>query len=143
MLLTDHRDADTLCRIAGMDMLYQPSDEELRAAADRILHQAGLTVKDLDAVVTGLSGDRDNDAVYRTFLQQYCPETPVVWYKHLFGESFCASAFGVYAGAVCLHKKLIPSHLLYNTSEEISNPKHILVHNHFQNKDHSLILLTL
>lgn len=143
MLLTAHRDADTLCRIAGMDMLYQPSDEELRAAADRILHQAGLTVKDLDAVVSGLSGDQDNDAVYQNFLRQYCPETPVVWYKHLFGESFCASAFGVYAGAVCLHKKLIPSHLLYNTSEEISNPKHILVHNHFQNKDHSLILLTL
>lgn len=143
VLLTDHSDSDTLCKLAGMDMLYQPSDEELRAAAERLLHQAGLTVKDLDAVVTGLSGDRDNDAVYRAFLQQYCPETPVVWYKHLFGESFCASAFGVYVGAVCLHKELIPGHLLYNTAEAIAKPRHLLVHNHFQNKDHSLILLSL
>jgi 3-oxoacyl-(acyl-carrier-protein) synthase len=143
LLLTDQVDTDTLCKLVGMDMLYQPGVEALQAAADRLLQQAGISIQDLDAVVTGLSGDKDNDAVYRNFLRQYCPETPVVWYKHIFGESFCASAFGVYVGAECLRKKLMPSHLLYNASEGISNPKYILVHNHFQNKDHSLILLSL
>ena len=143
MLLTDHADADTLCQLAGMDMLYEPTIDELRTAAERLLQKAGLTVGELSAVVLGLSGDRDNDRVYLDFRNALCPDTPTVWYKHLFGESFCASAFGVYVGAECLHKKLIPSHLLYNTSEEISNPKYILVHNHFQNKDHSLILLSL
>ena len=143
MLLSDHSGDGTLCRLAGMDMLYRPSTQELLSAADRLLQQAGITANDLDAVVTGLSGDRDNDAVYRTFLQQYCPDTPVVWYKHIFGESFCASAFGVYVGALCLHKQQIPCHLLYNAGESVSHPKHILVHNHFQDKDHSLTLLAL
>ena len=143
LLLTDHADTDTLCKLVGMDMLYQSGVEALQASAERLLQLAGITIQDLDAVVAGLSGDKDNDAVYRNFLRQYCPETPVVWYKHIFGESFCASAFGVYVGAECLRKKLIPNHLLYNASEGFSNPKYILVHNHFQNKDHSLILLSL
>ena len=143
MLLTDQADEDTLCKISGMEMLYEPSLNDLQAAANRLLQQAGITVNDLDAVVAGLSGDHDNDAVYHNFLSNCCPETPVVWYKHIFGESFCASAFGVYVGAECLHKKLIPSHLLYSTAKEISSPKYILVHNHFQNKDHSLTLLSL
>lgn len=143
MLLTDHADADTLCQLAGMDMLYEPTTDELRTAAERLLQKAGIAAGNLSAVVLGLSGDRDNDRVYLDFRNALCPDIPAVWYKHIFGESFCASAFGVYVGAECLHKKLIPSHLLYNTSEEISNPKYILVHNHFQNKDHSLILLSL
>ena len=142
MLLTDHADPDTLCKIEGMEMLYEPDIQDLQAAASRMLQQAGLTVQDLDAVVSGLSGDHDNDAVYNSFTKQMCPEKPVIWYKHIFGESFCASAFGVYAGALCLRHNTIPAHLLYHTSGDISGVKHILVHNHFHNKDHSLILIS-
>ena len=142
MLLTDQANPDTLCRIVGMEMLYEPSLLNLQETASRMLQQAGLTVQDLDAVVTGLSGDRDNDAVYHSFVEQFCPGKPLVWYKHIFGESFCASAFGAYVGAVCLRHKSIPAHLLFNSSENIPNPKYILVHNHFHNKDHSLILIS-
>lgn len=142
MMLTSRSNADTFCQIAGMDMLYEPSMEELLNATNRLLRKAGLDVCDLSAIVMGLSGDCDNDRVYREFRNACCPETPEVWYKHLFGESFCASAFGVYAGAVCLRQKRIPAHLLYDLSEDIMAPKHILVHNHFHNKDHSLILLS-
>lgn len=142
MLLTDQANPDTLCRIVGMEMLYEPSLLNLQETASRMLQQAGLTVQDLDAVVAGLSGDRDNDAVYHSFVEQFCPGKPLVWYKHIFGESFCASAFGAYVGAVCLRHKSIPAHLLFNSSENIPNPKYILVHNHFHNKDHSLILIS-
>ena len=142
MLLTEKSNPDTLCKIEGMDMLYEPDIQTLQAAANQLLQQAGLSIQNLDAVIAGLSGDQDNDTVYRSFLNQFCPEKPVAWYKHIFGESFCASAFGVYVGAVCLHNNSIPAHLLYNLSEGISEPKHILVHNHFHNKDHSLILIS-
>lgn len=142
MLLTDQANPDTLCKIEGMEMLYEPTIHDLKAAACRMLQQAGLTVQDLDAVVSGLSGDRDNDTVYHSFVEQFCPGKPLVWYKHIFGESFCASAFGAYVGAVCLRHKSIPAHLLFNSSENIPNPKYILVHNHFHNKDHSLILIS-
>jgi len=142
MLLTDKSDNDTLCRFAGMDMLYEPTIDELRTAAECLLQKAGLTAGDLSAVVLGLSGDQDNDRIYLDFKKALCPDTPVVWYKHIFGESFCASAFGVMVGATCLHERMIPAHLMYQPETEATAPKFILVHNHFHNKDHSLVLLS-
>ena len=143
MLLETNCDADTLCAVDGMDMLYEPDVEALGATADRLLQRAGLAKEDISAVVMGLSGDCDNDRVYRSFAGHYCPQTPIIWYKHIFGESFCASAFGIYVGAVTLHRNLVPAHLLYNRKDNLCNPTHILVYNHFHDKDHSLILLSI
>lgn len=142
MLLTDSPDPGALCRIGGMEMLYEPSRDELCAAANRLLANAGLAAGDLSALVMGLGGDRDNDRVHLDFRDAFCDDLPVVWYKHIFGESFCASAFGIYVGTTCLRKGRIPAHLLYNRESPIERPKHILVHNHFHNKDHSLVLLS-
>ena len=143
LLLTDTPAADNLCAIRAMDMLYKPNSQQLNSSLQQILAQNNLTINDISAIVLGLSGDQDNDEVYLNFAQQQCPDTPIVWYKHLFGESYCASAFGVYTGAVILQKQNIPNHLIYKEKTLTKAPiKHILVYNHFQNKDHSLILLS-
>ena len=142
MLLADKSSKSSLCKIAGMDMLYEPSIDDLCTAAKHLLEKAGIAAGDLSALVLGLSGDRDNDRVYLDFKNALCPDAPAVWYKHLFGESFCASAFGVLVGAKCLHERKIPAHLKYQPEAETAEPKFILVHNHFHNKDHSLVLLS-
>lgn len=143
LLLTDTPSADNLCSIRAMKMLYKPDSQQFVSALQRILAQNNLTVNDISAVVMGLSGDQANDEVYLNFARQQCPEIPLVWYKHLFGESYCASAFGVYAAAVILQRQTIPNHLIYKGKIAKGTPiKHILVYNHFQNKDHSLILIS-
>lgn len=143
LLLTDTASADNLCAIRAMEMLYKPDNEQLKRCLQQMLQRQNLTIDDLSAVVMGLSGDEANDEVYLNFAQQQCANTPIVWYKHLFGESYCASAFGVYTGAVILKKQRIPNHLIYKgVTNEGSPVKHVLVYNHFQNKDHSLILLS-
>ena len=143
MLLTSQRDEDTLCAIRGMKILYRASDDELRTALQQMLDHAGIALSDVDAVVMGVSGDTDNDRVYHEWHQHICPDLPIIWYKHLFGESYCASAFGVYAGALCLRRGRVPAHLLYNRTHELTAPRHILVFNHFQHKDQSITLLSL
>ena len=143
LLLTDAPADNNLCAIRTMEMLYKPDSQQLDSALQRILAQNNLTINDISAVVMGLSGDWSNDEVYLNFARQQCPDTPIVWYKHLFGESYCASAFGVYTGAVILQRQYIPSHLIYKGQTDKASPiKHILVYNHFQNKDHSLILIS-
>ena len=142
MLLSDKSNASTLCKIAGMDMLYEPSIDALCTSAKHLLKKAGISAGDLSTVVLGLSGDCDNDRVYLDFKKAISPDTPIIWYKHIFGESFCASAFGVLVGATCLHEHTIPAHLLFQPESETAEPKFILVHNHFHNKDHSLVLLS-
>ena len=142
MLLTDKSSKSSLCKIAGMDMLYEPSIDDLCSAAKRLLGKAGIAVGDLSGIVLGLSGDCNGDRIYLDFKNALCPDKPAIWYKHLFGESFCASAFGVLVGAKCLHERTIPAHLKYQPEMESAEPKIILVHNHFHNKDHSLVLLS-
>ena len=143
LLLSDEPSAQNICAIQGMDMMYRPTAQQIHDSLQRQLQKLDLCMDDISAVVMGLSGDQANDEVYMDFARQHCADTPIVWYKHLFGESYCASAFGVYTGAVILHRQRIPNHLIYKGKSDTGTPiKHILVYNHFQNKDHSLILLS-
>lgn len=142
MLLAAQQNDKSLCRIDTMDMLYKPSLDQLKDTLQKQLSSHKLTLDDIDAVVMGLSGDQHNDAIYNTFAHTFCPKKNIIWFKHLFGESFSASSLGVYTAALVLSKGYIPHHLLYNNLPPIEKPKHIIVYNHFQNKDHSIILLS-
>ncbi len=142
LLLTDTPYQENLCAIQSFDMLYKPTKPQLHEALQQCLKRNQLGIDDLSAIVMGLSGDHDNDEVYLNFAKKNCPHTPIVWYKHLFGESFCASAFGVYTAAIMLQRQYIPAHMLYAEQANGIIPKHILFYNHFQNKDHTLILLS-
>ena len=142
LLLTDKADSRNLCAIRAMSALYYPTDQQLRNELQQILNQAHISIEDISAIVMGLNGDQQNDEVYLHFAQQNCPQTPIAWYKHIFGESYCASAFGVYTAAVMLQRQQIPAHMLYSSHQGPIKPTNILVYNHFQNKDHSFILLS-
>ncbi len=143
MLLSASHSEDALCRVSGMTMLYGPDSAELQASACRLLAREGITPGNVSAVVAGLNGDCDNDRIYLDFIRNFRPDVPVMWYKHIFGESFCASALGVYAGALALHRRHIPAHLRYDDDTATVQPQYLLVHNHFHNKDHTLTLLAL
>ena len=96
-------------------------------------------------IFADVEGDRDNDDVYHELRDRAFKNTPVLWYKQMFGESFGASSFGVYVGAECLRAGRIPQHLFFFPEEAEKfqkEPRNILVYNHFHDKDHSIILLT-
>lgn len=145
MLLSLQHQDNTLCELKDMELFYRPGILQSRHAINDILLRNNLSLSDIDAVVMGWSGDQDNDDVYYELQEHIFQNTPCLWYKQLFGESFSASAFGVYVGAVCLHEGRIPTHLFHNPEEAETlhrEPKNILVYNHFQDRDHSVILLT-
>ncbi len=144
VLLSDTPTDTSLCTLRAIEMMYAPTMGEFSNRLNKILSDNDLQIQDIDAVMMGLNGDADNDRVYQQIASSFFAKTPIVWYKHLFGESFSASAFGVYVAATCLAHQNIPAHLLYhNTDTKKIAPKNVLVHNHFHNKDHSLMLLSL
>lgn len=132
---------ETLCALSGLTLMYAPSDEVLQKELTKMLQRADIQIDSIDAVVCGLSGDGHNDEVYRRAAETLFKGIPVVWYKHLFGESFCSSAMGTYVAATCLQKKVIPTHLFYTPQQPIENPRNVLIFNHFQNKNYAIILL--
>ena len=142
LLLTDTCSPDCLCRIIDTSLFYTRNAEEQSALVHAFLQQHNLSENDIDAVVCGFSGDDDNDSVYRNLLSTNFPDTTALWYKHLFGESFCASGYGIYTSAVCLHQQRIPEHLIYQKGQKKSiQLNNILVINHFKKNDFSLTLL--
>ena len=142
-MLSDTLQSDSLCQLKAMEMLYKPTHEQLEKTMKALLEANNLTMNDIDAVVSGISGDKSNDFVYKNTHSLLFPDKPMVWYKHIFGESYTASGLGMYVAATILQKGHIPKHLLYTKEVKTSNIRNILVYNHFQNKDHSLTLLSL
>ena len=135
--------ADSLCSILGVDLLYKPSQQRLQESLDTMLAQSGLTRDDIDAIVLNCNGDVENDTVSREVAEAILPNVQQLYYKHLFGDSFTMSAMGLYISAVCLHRREIPAHLIYRSGAGNKRPRTFLLHNHYQNKDHSFMLLSV
>lgn len=145
MLLSSQRQETTLCELKDMEIFYRPGILQSRHAINEVLLRNNLSIRDIDAVVMGWSGDQDNDDVYHELKEHIFQNTPTLWYKQMFGEGFSASSFGTYMAAVCLHEGRIPAHLFHDSEEAETyhrEPKNILVYNHFQDRDHSVILLS-
>ena len=145
MLLSATKNEKTICEISDVELLYRPTNEQISRTLDIMLEKAGCRLSDIDAVMTGLSTYAENDKVYYDVIENHFGDRPIMQYKHLFGESFSASAIGAYAAMTCLRKGRIPSFMLADAGSanaDINDAKRILVYNHYNNKPHSFILLS-
>ena len=152
MLLSSTKNKNTICEISDVELLYRPTNEQIDRTLNIMLEKAGCGLSDIDAVMTGLSTHADNDKVYFDVIENHFSDRPILYYKHLFGESFSASAIGTYAAMTCLRKGRIPSFLHADVnpaspqktadSSDNNEIKRILVYNHHSNKPHSFILLS-
>jgi 3-oxoacyl-(acyl-carrier-protein) synthase len=135
--------ATMVCELKAIELMYKPTDIEVANTLASMLQRHQLTMAEIDALVVGISGDESNDAVYKKMHSALFPTKPMVWYKHIFGESFTASGLGLYVAATILQKAAIAPHLVYRVVPAGMAPiRNIIVYNHFQNKDHSLTLLS-
>jgi 3-oxoacyl-(acyl-carrier-protein) synthase len=144
LMLSTEQKGNALCRISGVEMLYVGANPRVRPnLAQQFLEEAHCRLEDIDAVMIGTNGNVANDTAYADICPLLFPNKKLLRYKHLFGESYTAPALGVYAAATCLHQQRIPAHLFINSKEnEQKGVKNILFYNQFENKNHSLILLS-
>jgi hypothetical protein len=128
--------------MAGIRICYRPSLEKLRKEMDEILAQAGMSMVDISAVMTGVNGNPSHDRLYRETIVQLFPHQPLLHYKHLFGENYTVSALGIYAAAHLLKKQEIPSFIYDHDSLPVDGKLNsILLLNMTESGECSLILL--
>jgi len=142
MFVNKEKTAQSICKITDIELFNHPSAENLNAGLNAMLTRAGLKLQDIDAVMTGINSNPDNDLIYNNIANACFGDRPLLQYRHIFGESFSSSALGVYAAVTCLRKGFIPAFLIKDENSDIKGVKHILVHNHWHNRSHSLILLS-
>ena len=119
-------------KIAGVEILYMPEKQNLIDAVNRLCAENNIGVNDIDLLVTGRNGNKENNKVYDDFENIFNMKDKSESYKDIFGESFTTSAYSVCYAYECLKKGITPS------GRKVKN---ILLYNHYENKDHSLILL--
>ena len=139
MMLSTAKTEKTWCEIESVDIRYSICNNQISDIAYRISEIATP-----DYIMTGINGNPENDKIYIENCAKLFPNVPLLQYKNIFGESYTAPALGVYAAAACLKKRKIPKYLkITNYKLQITNeiPRKILCYNHFENKNHTFILL--
>ena len=139
MVLSNQCD-NAWCQLQGMKMLYRPTAQRLQQELQQLLQENQLHLSDIDTLVLGINGVPFNDEPYQELSALFPETTCRVAYKSLFGEGFTLSAIGLYVAAAMLHLQTIPQNMVLHGTTQI--PKHLLFYNHFQNRHHSLILLS-
>ncbi|MDR2510878.1 MAG: beta-ketoacyl synthase chain length factor [Bacteroidales bacterium] len=138
MMLSTEKTENALCKIENVDMRYATRD--MRDVANHISQIANP-----DYIMVGTNGVAENDNVYFENCAKLFPNVLLLQYKNVFGESYTAPAFGVYAAALCLKNGKIPEFLVSDTrhkTQDARPPHKILCYNHFENKNHTFVLLS-
>jgi 3-oxoacyl-(acyl-carrier-protein) synthase len=135
MILSTQKSEKSLCEIEAVEKIYSRNVET----------QFITSLSDIDYIMIGTNGDIENDKIYFENCTKLFPNIPLLQYKNIFGESYSASALGVYAAAICLQRGEIPEHLkITNYELQITKNKvnKILCYNHFEGKNHAFVLLS-
>ncbi|MDR2972767.1 MAG: beta-ketoacyl synthase chain length factor [Bacteroidales bacterium] len=154
MMLSNKNTDKTLCKIEAVQKIYKGVGAVLKLEDITAIRE----IKNIDFIMIGVNGVEENDKIYFENCAKLFPKIPLLQYKNIFGESYTASALGVYAAATCLRRGTIPDFLMCNSRKQISNvhdssqenrssqflqsQSKILCYNHIENKNHTFILLS-
>jgi len=140
-MISGERSAKTYASLAAVETLYRPgSIAQTASSVKRFLSENGLRPRDLDLVLMGNNGHTVHDNICNEVIKQSVPGAIRVLYKHLCGDFHTVSGFAMYIAANIIRRKFVPPSLTIHAPAS-KNIENILIHNHFMNTDHSLILI--
>lgn len=114
------------------------SESLIQEHLKQFLLKNDIQLSEIDLFVTGRNGDTF-DRYYDTTAAIFETVTELQ-YKHLSGEFYTASAFGLWLGYKILSNQKLPESLIFK-GESKENIEIILLYNQFKGRDHSFILL--
>lgn len=119
----------TLAELVGISTFaHIDSTEEVINRIYHFLQQHQLTIKQIDWLVTGKNGHLKGDAIYTAIEEKLFPKAEHSTFKFECGEYPTASSYAVWKVAKILE-------------ETTCSEKTVLIYNHYNSIDHSLILI--
>jgi 3-oxoacyl-[acyl-carrier-protein] synthase II len=141
-LLSSQSSPDNLVELSAHQTFYKPNGTEaIEKNIIALLESQNIKIEDVDLVITGRNGDIINDRVYHELGQSLFKNSTLANYKHLCGEFSVSSSFALWLAANILKTGTVPDIILENKTTKPA-PKKILIYNHYQNKYHSLMLVS-
>jgi 3-oxoacyl-(acyl-carrier-protein) synthase len=117
-------------QLSGLQMLHEPSVEDLPQLLHQFLAQYGLTTADIDVFISGRNGDSRMTPYDEAMTATLPADTSILAYKHLTGEFDTSSGFGVWSASRILHTQQLPAAMLQRQGK--AQPiRQVLVHHHY------------
>ncbi|HTE01723.1 MAG TPA: beta-ketoacyl synthase chain length factor [Mucilaginibacter sp.] len=136
-LLTDKQSPSNMAELTAVKTLYKPKNIEESIAS--FLSDNSLKVDDIDLFLTGKNGDTRNDEIYKQLANSLFKNTVLANYKHLCGEYPTSTSFALWLAANMVKNSVVPE--IVGDAKGLA-PKKVLIYNHYQNKYHSLMLVS-
>jgi hypothetical protein len=131
------------CQIRGISTLYNPEKKPVAIEfIGEFLSRHNLGAADIDLVILGMNGDLASDAIYEPVSGYFKGKSASAWYKHLSGDHYLASSFALWLAAKVAKSQLIPAITRLDEPTQTGRIRNILIHNHYKNIHHSLILVS-
>ena len=131
---------ESIAKISGVKALQKiTSASDLSAAVQVFLSELNLKDGDISLILSGRNGDVEKDVILNEF-EAKSPH-PIAYFKQLCGEYFTASSFALWFGAKIIQKQCVPDCVLREVTV-IEKPKHILIINHYENSQYSLMCVS-
>jgi len=141
-VLSNKPEENNLAELSSLATFYNPDiHADVSPYLEAFLAKQDLSVADIDLVITGKNGDIANDAPYNQLKSGLFKNTPCANYKHLSGEYPTSSSFALWLAANIIHREKVPGVLLEDETV-VAPPKKVLIYNRYQNKYHSLMLVS-
>ncbi len=140
--LTKEQQSSTYCELKGIKMHYKPANFfGVWIEIKQLLEEHNLTEEDIDLLVMGTNGNQETDIYYQQIHSSLFPNTSVASFKHLCGEYYTASAFGLLLAANILKRQTVPTVCQFK-GDKPSNIRNIILYNHYAGDQHSVMLLS-
>jgi 3-oxoacyl-[acyl-carrier-protein] synthase II len=137
--LTAKKDNSCIAKLTGVKTIQQIKDkEDLLRQTDTFLNEMGLKKSEISLLLSGVSGDVETDKNIIGFNKE--TGLPIAYFKHLCGEYFTSSGFALWLAASILKKQHVPKST--GVTGDIMELKHVLIVNHYENKQYSLICVS-
>lgn len=141
-LMTSEENTGNYAELKGLRMGYAPkSTAETVEETNRLLGNNNLDVNDVDVVILGMNGNENDDVIYEDYIKTLPETIPVLVFKPLCGEFETASSFALWMAAKIIKEQRVPKTTIVR-GDSTKTIKNILIYNHFQNRNHSLMLVS-
>lgn len=142
MFIVEAEAKEYLAKIEDVAQLTFPKEEDIELCINSILERNGIQHSDIDTLMLGMNGDIDHNSWYNHVSENLFPDSNILTFKHLVGEYRTCTSFAVWLTAHILNGE--KSFMTSIERRKISTKaiQRILIYNHFDEVQHSFILLS-
>jgi len=140
-LISNEQQENTYAKILDTKICNSIHLDDVEKCTLQFLKTNNLIPEAIDAVVLGNNGDSFYDTYFKKLQDGIFVEKSQFYYKHLVGESYTASAFGLQLAAKILKSQTLPKAYQLNNLQPKEKIKKVLLYNQLRGKNHSWILV--